>query len=105
MSPKFFDTQMSKIRAAFPNGFYDEVRIEMIWNHVQALDESEFAKIINHMIGSLRKPPVPIDFIEQAKSSRRYSSIREEKREWQNGKPPVPIMDLVRKAMLKKEET
>jgi hypothetical protein len=83
---RHFDRQLKKIRDAYPTGLYDETRIELIWNAVQNIDEEELAKIVNHMISAMRQAPIPLDFIEAVKSSRRYASEKVEKRGgWPDG--------------------
>lgn len=73
MTPQQFDEQMARIRGAFGTKPYDSPqRVELIWNAVQLVDYADFVAMVSTMIGSMRKPPIPLDFAESAKSKRRY---------------------------------
>lgn len=74
ISQEQFDMQMNRLRDVWPRSYDNSTQIELIWNICQPLEFGEFVEIITHMLASMRKPPLPIDFGEAAKSRRRYTS-------------------------------
>lgn len=74
MNTQEFDAEMRRIGDTFGKKNYDLARTEMIWGFVREMEAKQFKSIVNHLIGSSRRAPLPVDFKEAAAAERRNST-------------------------------
>lgn len=89
MNAKVFDQQMEKLKSSFGLKSFEGQKSILIWKYVQNLFDSEFEKIVDHMIASFRYAPLPNDFNEAAKAElkSRYQSGWKERTEKEAARP------------------
>lgn len=61
-----------RLQGLFGKKAFEGERGDMIWETVRSLSVSDFVSMIDQMIASMRKPPMPQDFKEAIKGRRRY---------------------------------
>lgn len=68
-----YEIQIQRLEGCFGKAaFENSMRSAMIWETVKNLEYEEFCRIVDQMIGSMRRPPLPADFKEAAVGKRRY---------------------------------
>lgn len=91
MSPSAFDAQMKRISDTFGEHHYTKERKMAVWKMVQNLKESQFAKIVSHMVISFptNRPPFPLDFQTAVLAENRATP----KNDWHDTDTPIECQD------------